>query len=165
VRTILASNVPRLRAIQTVAVDLPMLLLVFASVCVQIKTNRPNSFTEALSRTDALYFTVTVTVFAPVGFGDIAPKSELARIITMTQMMMGLVALGLVAKIVVGAVQTAVARREGAAAVGPTAPGRQDTQQPDASADGGSPRGGWVSVSGSRSHDHSPVPGRAPGGP
>src|SRR5687768_12864029 len=36
VRTILASDVPRLRAIQTVAVDLPMLVLVFASVCVQI---------------------------------------------------------------------------------------------------------------------------------
>ena len=64
-----------------------MLLLVFASVYVQIETNRPNSFTEALSRTDALYF--TVTVFATVGFGDIAPKSELARIITMTQMRWG----------------------------------------------------------------------------
>jgi hypothetical protein len=48
----------------------------------------------------------------------------------------GLIVLGLVAKIVFGAVQTAVARREGAAAMRPTAPGRDDTQQPDASADG-----------------------------
>jgi voltage-gated potassium channel len=90
VRAILTSDVPRLRAIETVAVGLPMLLLVFASVYVLIETNRPNS--EALSRTDALYF--TVTVFATVGFGGIAPKSELARIITMTQMIMGLMSSG-----------------------------------------------------------------------
>jgi hypothetical protein len=140
VRTILTSDVPRLRAVQTVAVGLPMLLLVFASVYVQIETNRPNSFSEALSRTDALYF--TVTVFATVGFGDIAPKSELARIVTMTQMLMGLVVLGLVARIVVGAVQTAVSRREGAAALQPTAPDHDDTQQPVASADSSSPAEG-----------------------
>jgi hypothetical protein len=54
VRAILASDVPRLRAIESVAVGLPMLLLVFASVYVSVETNRPNSFSEALSRTDAL---------------------------------------------------------------------------------------------------------------
>jgi hypothetical protein len=133
VRNILISDVPRLRAVQTVAVGVPMLLLVFASVYVQIETSQPNSFSETLSRTDALYF--TVTVFSTVGFGDIAPKSELARIVTMSQMLTGLIVLGLVAKVVFGAVQTAVARREGAAAVRPTAPGRDDTQQPDARAD------------------------------
>jgi len=140
VRNILTSDVPRLRAVQTVAVGVPMLLLVFASVYVQIETNQPNSFSETLSRTDALYF--TVTVFSTVGFGDIAPKSELARIATMTQMLTGLIVLGLVAKIVFGAVQTAVARREGAAAVRPTTPGRDDSQQPDISADGRNPAQG-----------------------
>lgn len=140
VRSILTSDVPRLRAVQTVAVGVPMLLLVFASVYVQIETSQPNSFSETLSRTDALYF--TVTVFSTVGFGDIAPKSELARIVTMSQMLTGLIVLGLVAKIVFGAVQTAVARREGAAAVRPTAPGRDDTQQPDARADRSPTAGG-----------------------
>ena len=140
VRNILISDVPRLRAVQTVAVGVPMLLLVFASVYVQIETSQPNSFSETLSRTDALYF--TVTVFSTVGFGDIAPKSELARIVTMSQMLTGLIVLGLVAKVVFGAVQTAVARREGAADVRPTAPGRDDTQQPDARADRSPTRGG-----------------------
>jgi len=140
VRNILISDVPRLRAVQTVAVGVPMLLLVFASVYVQIETSQPNSFSETLSRTDALYF--TVTVFSTVGFGDIAPKSELARIVTMSQMLTGLIVLGLVAKVVFGAVQTAVARREGAAAVRPTAPGRDDTQQPDARADRSPTAGG-----------------------
>ena len=140
VRNILISDVPRLRAVQTVAVGVPMLLLVFASVYVQIETSQPNSFSETLSRTDALYF--TVTVFSTVGFGDIVPKSELARIVTMSQMLTGLIVLGLVAKVVFGAVQTAVARREGAAGVRPTAPGRDDTQQPDARADRSPTAGG-----------------------
>jgi voltage-gated potassium channel len=110
VRGILESDIPRLRAMQAISIGLPLLLLLFASAYVLIERNQPGSFTEALSRTDALYF--TVTVFATVGFGDIAPKSELARVCTMIQMLMGLVAVGLVAKIVLGAVQVAVRRRE-----------------------------------------------------
>jgi hypothetical protein len=113
VRGILGSGVPRLRAIQAVAVGLPLLLLLFASTYVVISHNASASFTEALSHTDALYF--TVTVFSTVGFGDIVPVSEIARIVTMTQMMMGLIAVGLVAKIVLGAVQVAVRRRDSAA--------------------------------------------------
>jgi hypothetical protein len=110
VRAILGSDVPRLRAIQAVAVGLPLLLLIYASVYVVIAHNAPGSFTEALTRTDALYF--TVTVFSTVGFGDIAPRCEIARIVTMIQMIMGLIAVGLIAKIVLGAVQVAVRRRD-----------------------------------------------------
>lgn len=134
VRAIMGSPFPRLRAFETLTIGIPLLLIVFASAYYLIQNADANAFTASLSKTDALYF--TITVFSTVGFGDIAPKSELARIVTMSQMLTGLIVLGLVAKIVFGAVQTAVARREGAAAMRPTAPGRDDTQQPDASADG-----------------------------
>ena len=87
-----------------------------------IAHTQPGGFTETLSRTAALYF--TVTVFATVGFGDIAPKTDVARIVTMVQMLTGLVAVGMVAKIVVGAVQVAVRLRE----VGPSAPGAAGQQ-------------------------------------
>jgi hypothetical protein len=50
-----------------------------------------------------------------------------------------LIVLGLVAKIVFGPVETAGARREGAAAVGPDSPDRDDTAQPGAAADGHRP--------------------------
>ncbi|HET6257359.1 MAG TPA: ion channel [Pseudonocardia sp.] len=133
VRAILRSDVPRLRAIQAVAIGIPMLLLVFAAVYLLIDTDRPGSFTEPLSRTDALYF--TLTVFTTVGFGDITPKSELARIITMTQMVVGLIAVGLVARILFSAVQIAVARRNGAGPLGPAAPDHDDARQPDPSPD------------------------------
>ena len=111
VRAIIASDMPRLRAVQAMAVGLPLLLLLFASTYVLLAQARPDSFNEALGRTDALYF--TVTVFATVGFGDIVPVSEVARIVTMIQMIMGLIAVGLVARIVLGAVQAAVRRRDG----------------------------------------------------
>jgi voltage-gated potassium channel len=109
VRAIISSDLPRLRAIQAVAVGLPLLLLMFASAYIVIAGNQPDAFTEALSRTDSLYF--TVTVFATVGFGDIAPKTELARIVTTIQMLLGVVVVGLIAKIFLSAVQVAVRRR------------------------------------------------------
>jgi voltage-gated potassium channel len=137
VRAILESDVPRLRAIQAVAVGLPLLLLLFASTYVVIDRNAPQSFTEELSRTDALYF--TVTVFATVGFGDIAPLTDVARIVTMIQMLMGLIAVGLIAKIVLGAVQVAVRRREPE----PAGPGARARAGPERAlrdtADGGEP--------------------------
>ena len=109
VRAIINSDLPRLRAIQAVAVGLPLLLLIFASTYIVIARNQSDAFTEALSRTDSLYF--TVTVFATVGFGDIAPKTELARVVTMIQMLLGVIVVGLIAKIFLNAVQVAVRRR------------------------------------------------------
>jgi voltage-gated potassium channel len=114
VRAILGSAVPKLRAIQAVAVGLPLLLLLFASTYFMIARDVPGSFTEEIGRTDALYF--TVTVFATVGFGDITPRTDLARIVTMIQMITNLVAVGLVARVVFGAARVAVRRREGAEA-------------------------------------------------
>jgi len=109
VRAIISSDLPRLRAIQAVAVGLPLLLLMFASAYIVIAGNQPGAFTETLSRTDSLYF--TVTVFATVGFGDIAPKTELARVVTTIQMLLGVIVVGLIAKIFLSAVQVAVRRR------------------------------------------------------
>ncbi|MDN5747735.1 MAG: ion channel [Pseudonocardia sp.] len=109
VRAIARSHLPRLRALLAVATGLTLLITLYASAYSVIAVDRPDSFSEELSRTDALYF--TVTVFATVGFGDIAPRTDLARVVTITQMLVGLIALGLVAKILLGAVDVAVRRR------------------------------------------------------
>ncbi|MEK6438455.1 potassium channel family protein [Pseudonocardia sp. T1-2H] len=113
-RAIIASEVPRLRAIQAVATGLPVLLLLFAAIYVLIANADPDSFSEMLSRTDSLYF--TLTVFATVGFGDIAPRSDVARILTMIQMIIDLFAVGVIAKILIGAVDVAQKRRKNEAA-------------------------------------------------
>jgi voltage-gated potassium channel len=58
---------------------------------------------EALTRTDALYF--TVTVFATVGFGDITPASQAARLVGSTQMILDLIVLGLGIRVFLSAVE------------------------------------------------------------
>jgi voltage-gated potassium channel len=103
VRAIISSDLPRLRAIQAVAVGLPLLLLMFASAYIVIAGNQPDAFTEALSRTDSLYF--TVTVFATVGFGDITATSQTGRLIVTAQMILDLIVLGLGIRVFLGAVQ------------------------------------------------------------
>jgi voltage-gated potassium channel len=109
VRGILGSDRPKLRAVRALAVGVPLLLVVFASTYCTVAGQQAGAFSEPLSRTDGLYF--TVTVFATVGFGDIAPVTELARILVTVQMIVGLVVVGIIAKVVLGAVRVAESRR------------------------------------------------------
>lgn len=62
-----------------------------------------------MTRTDALYF--TVTVFATVGFGDIAAKTETARLVVTGQMIADLIVIGLGIRVIVGAVSHGQQRR------------------------------------------------------
>jgi len=105
---ITVSATPRLRAFETMAVGVPFLVLLFAEIYLLVSHAEPASFSEPLSRTGALYF--TMTVFATVGFGDITPVTDQTRVITMTQMVVGLVVVGIVARLLLGAVQQAVDR-------------------------------------------------------
>jgi voltage-gated potassium channel len=94
---------PRLRGIEGVAFSVPLLILVFASAYVSMSTIDAGSFTAPLSKVDSVYF--TVTVFATVGFGDITPKTEIARILVTIQMIADLVLIGVLAKVLLGVVQ------------------------------------------------------------
>ena len=102
VRSIVRSRFPALRAIEALATSIPLFLLLFASVYVVMATISASNFTEPLTHTDALYF--TVTVFSTVGFGDITAKSEAARLVVTSQMIADLLIIGLGLRIVVGAV-------------------------------------------------------------
>lgn len=58
------------------------------------------TFTQQLSRSDALYF--TITIFSTVGFGDIAPQGEATRLVVAVQMLLDLLVLGLGIQVIVG---------------------------------------------------------------
>jgi voltage-gated potassium channel len=109
VRIIAGSRYPGVRAVEALALILPFFLLLFASTYFVMERNSAASFTQPLTRTDALYF--TVTVFSTVGFGDITAKSEAARIVLIVQMLADLVFLGAVLRVVLGAVQRGRERR------------------------------------------------------
>ena len=102
VRSIVRSRFPALRAIEALATSIPLFLLLFASVYVVMATISASNFSEPLTHTDALYF--TVTVFSTVGFGDITAKSEAARLVVTSQMIADLLIIGLGLRIIVGAV-------------------------------------------------------------
>jgi Ion channel len=59
------------------------LLLLFAGTSVVMAAISVGNFGEPLTRTGALYF--TVTVFSTVGFGDITGKTEAARLVVTGQ--------------------------------------------------------------------------------
>ena len=83
---------PALKAAQALGLVLPLYLLVFASTYYVMERASAANFSQPLTRTDALYF--TVTVFSTVGFGDITPRSEAARIVLIVQMLGDLALLG-----------------------------------------------------------------------
>jgi voltage-gated potassium channel len=109
VRAILRSQYPGLRAIEALAAAIPLFLLVFAAAYVKLADAQPGAFSEPLSRNDALYF--TITVFSTVGFGDITPVTDAARVTAMVQMLGDLVVVGLVLRVMLGAVKQGRERR------------------------------------------------------
>ena len=89
---------------EALAVTVPVFLLLFAATYFMMEqANADNFNVDSLTRTDSLYF--TVTVFATVGFGDIAATSQVARVAVIAQMILDLLVLGLVVKVFVGAVE------------------------------------------------------------
>jgi voltage-gated potassium channel len=115
VRAILRSQYPALRAVEALAGAIPLFLVLFASAYLRIAAAQADAFSEPLSKTSALYF--TITVFATVGFGDIAPRTEAARVATMVQMTADLVVVGLVVRVMLGAVRAGRQQRSNDSAV------------------------------------------------
>jgi hypothetical protein len=125
VRAIQNSPFPRLRGFQTLISGIPLLLVVFAAVNYLTGQAQADSFTQPMDKIDAMYF--TVTVFSTVGFGDITAKSDLARTLVTVQMLVNLVVIGLVAKVIFGAVDTGVKKRSAKHHQPPEAPAADRT--------------------------------------
>ena len=103
VRSITGARYPALRAVEALGLILPLFLVLFASTYFLMERATAASFNQPLTRTDSLYF--TVTVFATVGFGDIVAKSDTARIVVIVQMLADIAILGAGIRVVLGAVR------------------------------------------------------------
>ena len=121
IRTIVGSRYPAIRAFEALGLIVPFYVVLFASTYFLMEHASRGNFSQPLTRTDALYF--TVTVFATVGFGDITAKSQPARVVVTVQMLVNLVLLGAGARILLGAVSRGQQRRLGrGGADGPARP-------------------------------------------
>jgi subtilase family serine protease len=101
-----------------------LVLVVFAAVFYLTAQVQPDSFSEQMDKIGALYF--TVTVFSTVGFGDITAKTDLARTLVTIQMLFNLVVVGLIAKVILGAVNIGQKKRSAEHHQGSTTAERPD---------------------------------------
>ena len=109
VRRILDSPMPQLRAAETLATVVPLVIVVFALFYVGMSATDPGSFSEPVTKVNGLYF--TVTVLATVGFGDIAARTDSTRIAVTVQMLLDLLIVGVLVKVIIQASRIAVERR------------------------------------------------------
>jgi hypothetical protein len=103
IHAILRARYPGIQAAQALATVMPLFLLLFSTTYFLIERAAPGSFTQRMTRTDALYF--TVTTFSTVGYGDITALTDGARIVVTIQMLADLALLGFGVRVLFSAVQ------------------------------------------------------------
>ena len=91
-RRINRSEYPLMAGAESLIFVLAIFLIGIAFVYLVMSTSAPDTFSEPLNRTGALYF--AITVLSTVGFGDITPKSDPSRWLVAAQM---LIDIGLIA--------------------------------------------------------------------
>jgi voltage-gated potassium channel len=107
-RRIVGAELPELRAVQALGVVIPLFLILFAAFYLSMSNASAHTFSQPLDHTRAIYF--TITVFSTVGFGDITPQTDPARIIVSIQMLLDLVIIGAVVRMILNAAQAGLAR-------------------------------------------------------
>lgn len=97
VRIVVAARAPQFRAVEAVVECVVAFHCLFALLYLSMSTTDVAAFSEPLDRVDALYF--TASSFTTVGFGDIAPSTQLARAVVTVQMLAGLGIFVMIAKV------------------------------------------------------------------
>jgi voltage-gated potassium channel len=110
VRAIIRARHPMLRASIAMALLLPLFIIVFSWTYLTVSLSDPRAFGQHLDRISALYF--AMTVFSTVGFGDIVPKTDSARLIVTAQMVCDLVFIALGIRLLLGAARGAFRPRD-----------------------------------------------------
>lgn len=107
-RSVVRARYPVLRAAETIAALVSLLEIGFASIYLSISAATAGAFSEPLGHRSAFYFALTTAT--TVGFGDITPQTDSARIAVMFQMVGNVVVIGAVTRILIN---TAKRRRSG----------------------------------------------------
>ena len=109
IRGITRAKHPMLRAGVAMAVVIPLFLIFFAWIYLNLSASDAHTFGGAMSHMTALYF--TVTVFSTVGFGDITPHTDLARLVVTVQMIADLAVIAIVVRLILGVASRSVDER------------------------------------------------------
>ena len=101
VRRILTGSNPQTQMIEALAVTFVLFMAIFAKCYELLSSSDPATFSQPLDYFTSYYF--SLTVLATVGFGDIAPLTIATRAVTMLQMVLDLVLIGVAVRILTGA--------------------------------------------------------------
>jgi len=97
VRSILHTEFPLIRATDGVSTLVLLMLLSFASTYTIMSVADSTTFSEPLEHTSALYFSLTTST--TIGYGDISPKSDGARIAVMIHMLVNVLFVGVAVRL------------------------------------------------------------------
>ena len=114
IQRVRSARYPLAQAIEALVLIAVMFLALFAGIYVMQSAADPQAFTEPLDHFTAFYF--ALTVLATVGFGDITPVSDAARLLCMVQMGIDIVFIGILVKILGGAANEGLQARRAASA-------------------------------------------------
>ena len=95
---------PMLRGVQALLMVSLMFIVAFSLTYVLMAQADPAAFSEPMTKSAAIYFTVTTV--ATVGFGDIVATTDATRLVVTVQMLMGIGILATTARVVLSATQT-----------------------------------------------------------
>ena len=107
-RKVWNSQFPELRTMEALAVAFPRFICVYAGVYLGLSHQNPQAFSEVLTHTSSLYF--TVVTFGTVGFGDIHPVSDVARLLVTSQVLVDVLFVGFVVRGIFGISRAALNR-------------------------------------------------------
>ena len=110
-RAVLGHPQPVARAAIAMAWVIPLFIVLFAWTYWAMSKSDLGTFSQPLTKSGALYFTITVV--STVGFGDITPATDPARLAVSLQMICDLLVLGIIVKLIVGVAKSARAQRTG----------------------------------------------------
>jgi voltage-gated potassium channel len=105
-RRISQALLPELRSIEGLGVIIAVFMVAFSSTYLAMSHQAATTFTMSLDHVRALYF--TISVFSTVGFGDITPRTDAARLVVSAQMLLDLVVIGAVVRIIFNAARNRV---------------------------------------------------------
>jgi hypothetical protein len=106
IRHIQGSDVPELRAIESIGTIVPFFLVIFAGTYIMLSHASQSNFNVPLNHTNALYF--TITVLSTVGFGDITPQRDISQIIVSVQMLFDLLVIVSVVRLLITTARSSV---------------------------------------------------------
>lgn len=108
--SILRSDHPGIRASEALAITFIALVVAFSFGYLSMSHASAHNFNQPLDKVKAVYF--TLTIITTVGFGDITPATDAARIVVCVQYLLDLFLILGVARVFFSAARHARARRE-----------------------------------------------------